>query len=140
MHPGFRWHRLHRQWYVSSSINRMTSGDFSNSFITAFIRSSNCPRYLVPATRLARSRVTTLLPNKHSGNFFLNYSSMPNLLRWQFFLRQAHQLKLDYFSFFCSKSDRPVQFPLSLPTIGSSLPSSAILVRSLPKLSRTGCS
>ena len=46
-----------------SSINKMTSGDFSNSFITAFIRSSNCPRYFVPATKEAKSRVTIRLLN-----------------------------------------------------------------------------
>ena len=44
-----------------SSINKMISLFFSNSFITAFIRSSNCPRYFVPATILARSNVTTRL-------------------------------------------------------------------------------
>ena len=44
-----------------SSINNIMSGFFSNSFITAFILSSNCPLYLVPATTLARSREITLL-------------------------------------------------------------------------------
>ena len=37
------------------------SGDFSNSFITAFILSSNCPLYLVPATKEAKSREIILL-------------------------------------------------------------------------------
>ena len=44
-----------------SSINNIISGDFSNSFITAFILSSNCPLYLVPATNEARSREIILL-------------------------------------------------------------------------------
>ena len=44
-----------------SSIKRMMSSFFSISFITAFILSSNCPLYFVPATILARSNVTTLL-------------------------------------------------------------------------------
>ena len=44
-----------------SSINKMIFSFFSSSFITAFIRSSNWPRYFVPATRLARSNVTTRL-------------------------------------------------------------------------------
>ena len=47
-----------------SSMNKMISSFFSISFITAFIRSSNCPRYFVPATRLAKSSVTTLLSKR----------------------------------------------------------------------------
>ena len=35
----------------SSSMNRMTSFAFSSSFITAFIRSSNWPRYFVPGDK-----------------------------------------------------------------------------------------
>ena len=46
------------------------SSFFSSSFITAFIRSSNCPRYLVPATKLAKSKVTTRLLNKILETFF----------------------------------------------------------------------
>ena len=42
----------------------MTSSFFSSSFITAFMRSSNCPRYFVPATKPAKSKVTTRLLNK----------------------------------------------------------------------------
>ena len=45
-----------------SSINKITSLFFSSSFITAFILSSNWPLYFVPATKLARSSVITLLP------------------------------------------------------------------------------
>ena len=43
---------------------------FSNSFITAFILSSNCPLYLVPATKLAKSRDTILLLNNTLDTFF----------------------------------------------------------------------
>ena len=46
-----------------SSINKMMSGFFCSSFKTAFILSSNCPRYLVPATIEARSKETTRLSN-----------------------------------------------------------------------------
>jgi hypothetical protein len=42
----------------------------SSSFMTAFIRSSNCPRYFVPATRAARSSVTTRLPCRTRETFF----------------------------------------------------------------------
>ena len=44
-----------------SSINTMMSGFFSSSLSTAFMRSSNWPRYLVPATREARSSEMTRL-------------------------------------------------------------------------------
>ena len=54
----------------NSSINRMTSFAFSNSFITAFMRSSNCPRYFVPATNAAMSRVTIRLSNSTLETFF----------------------------------------------------------------------
>jgi hypothetical protein len=43
------------------SMKRMMSSLFSSSFITAFMRSSNWPRYLVPATSEARSSVTMRL-------------------------------------------------------------------------------
>ena len=51
-------------------MKRMTSGDFSNSFITAFMRSSNCPRYFVPATKDATSRVTMRLLKSTRLTFF----------------------------------------------------------------------
>ena len=46
-----------------SSINKITSRFFSSSFIMAFMRSSNWPRYLVPATKAARSSITMRLSN-----------------------------------------------------------------------------
>ncbi|MCY1552913.1 hypothetical protein D9M68_893460 [compost metagenome] len=46
-----------------SSMKRITSLFFSSSFMIAFMRSSNCPRYLVPATSAARSREITRLSN-----------------------------------------------------------------------------
>ena len=113
------------------------SSFFSNSFITAFIRSSNCPRYFVPATRLAKSRVTTRLLNKMRDTFFwmmrkANPSAMADfptpgspISNGLFFLRR---LKI--------WETRSISF--SRPTTGSNFPSSAISVKSLPKLSKTG--
>ncbi len=46
----------------SSSMNRMMSFWRSISSMITLRRSSNCPRYLVPATTLARSSVSNLLP------------------------------------------------------------------------------
>jgi hypothetical protein len=55
-----------------SSMKRITSGLFSSSFITAFMRSSNWPRYLVPATRLAMSSATMRLLKQHAAHFALD--------------------------------------------------------------------
>ncbi len=41
----------------------------SDSLIMAFILSSNCPLYLVPATKLAKSNTTTLLLYKTLETF-----------------------------------------------------------------------
>ena len=121
----------------SSSMNKITSGDFSNSFITAFIRSSNWPRYFVPATNEAKSSVTTRFPNNTRDTFFWTIrKARPSAMAvlptpgspmrtGLFFLRR---LKI--------WATRSISF--SLPTMGSSLPTSAILVKSRPKLSRTG--
>ncbi len=59
----------------SSSINRMMLRSFFTSLTTSFIRSSNSPRYLVPATRLPRSRDSRRLPIRVSGTW-------PSMIRW----------------------------------------------------------
>ena len=51
----------------SSSMNKITSPDFSISSMTAFMRSSNCPRYFVPATMSAMSSEITRLFASNSG-------------------------------------------------------------------------
>ena len=58
----------------SSSMNRMTFLAFLISSITALIRSSNWPRYLVPATINARSKVITRLAANSSGTLPLAIS------------------------------------------------------------------
>ena len=55
----------------SSSRNRMTFSDCRISFITDFSRSSNWPRYLVPATRAPRSSWRSRLPISTSGTSWL---------------------------------------------------------------------
>ena len=121
----------------NSSMNRMTLGDFSNSFITAFIRSSNCPLYLVPATKDARSKVTTRLLNKIRETFFwtmrkANPSAMAVLPT------PGSPIKIGLFFFLRERICATRSISFSRPMIGSSLSSSAILVRSRPKLSKTG--
>ena len=101
------------------------------------MRSSNCPRYLVPATSEAKSRVMTRLLYKIRETFFwtmrkANPSAMALLptpgspmSRGLFFLRRLS---------ICDT--RSISF--SRPTTGSSLSCSANSVRSRPKLSSTG--
>ena len=122
-----------------SSMNRMTSGFFCNSLIMERIRSSNWPRYLVPATTEAISSVTTRLLNKMRDTFFstirsANPSTMADLptpgspiSTGLFFLRRL--------SIWATRS-----ISFSRPTTGSNFPSSAALVKSVPKLSRIGVS
>src|SRR6266850_2302706 len=58
-----------RVW--SSSRNRTTFSDWRISFITAFSRSSNWPRYLVPATSAPRSSCSRRLFTRTSGTSWL---------------------------------------------------------------------
>ncbi|KFM28535.1 hypothetical protein F751_0276, partial [Auxenochlorella protothecoides] len=59
----------------TSSIMRIMSSFCLISSISFFSRSSNSPRYLVPATSRPRSRVTTCLPSIVSG-------TSPAAMRW----------------------------------------------------------
>ena len=59
----------------SSSMNKMMFLLLRISSITAFMRSSNCPRYFVPATMRARSRVMTRLSRRRSG-------TLPATISW----------------------------------------------------------
>ena len=59
----------------SSSMNRMMFRARLISSITALMRSSNWPRYLVPATMRARSRVMTFLSARISG-------TLPEAISW----------------------------------------------------------
>ena len=101
------------------------------------MRSSNCPRYLVPATKDARSKETTRLLKRIRDTFrctirkakpsamaLLPTPGSPINIGLFFFLRERIWLT------------RSISF--SRPTIGSNRPSSAILVKSRPKLSSTG--
>ena len=120
-----------------SSMNKMISSFFSNSFITAFILSSNCPRYFVPATKLAKSSVTTRLLNKLRDTFFLiirkaKPSAIADLPT------PGSPIKSGLFFFLRLKIWETRSISFSRPTTGSSFPSSAISVKSRPKLSKTG--
>ena len=121
----------------SSSMKRMTLGFFSSSVRMVLTRSSNWPRYLVPATREAMSRATTRLFMRVRDTwpctmFMARPSATADLptpgspmSTGLFFLRRLRIWAMRSSSFW-------------RPTTGSSLPSAANLVRSLPKLSSMG--
>ena len=118
-------------------MNKMISSFFSSSFITAFIRSSNCPRYFVPATKLAKSSVTTRLLNKFLDTFFLMIrNAKPSAIAD--FPTPGSPIKSGLFFFLRLKICETRSISFSRPTTGSNLPSSAISVKSRPKLSNTG--
>ena len=121
----------------NSSMNRIVFFARRTSFITALMRSSNWPRYFVPATIMARSSTTMRRSNSNSGTF-------PSTTRWAnpstmavlptpaspsstglFFVRRLRICMVRSISF-------------SRPITGSSLPCRANSVRSRPKLSRAG--
>ena len=120
-----------------SSTKRMMSRLFSNSLRMALIRSSNWPRYLVPATMEPMSSMTTRLSNKVRGTRCCTMrmakpSAMADLPTpgspiniGLFFLRRLR--------IWAMRSNSR-----SRPTMGSRRLSSAALVRSRPKLSKTG--
>ncbi len=80
-----------------SSMKRMMSSFFSNSFITAFMRSSNCPRYFVPGNKLAKSKCYHALVEQNAGYFFLDDAQGQYLRQWQIFLLRALLLRSGLF-------------------------------------------
>ena len=120
-----------------SSIKRMISLFFSSSFIRAFMRSSNCPRYFVPATKLAKSRVTTRLSYKMRDTFLcMIRSARPSAMAD--LPTPGSPIKSGLFFLRLLKICDTLCISASRPTTGSNFPRSAIWVRSLPKLSKTG--
>ena len=120
-----------------SSIKRIISEFFSNSFMTAFILSSNCPLYLVPATKLARSNeIILLLYNTLDTFFFIILIARPSAIAD--FPTPGSPISNGLFFFLLLSIWETLWISTSLPMIGSSSSFSAIDVRSFPKLSRTG--
>ena len=120
-----------------SSMNKITSGVFSSSLITAFIRSSNWPRYFVPATKEAKSSVTTrLLNNTRLTFFWIIRKAKPSAMA--VLPTPGSPISIGLFFFLRERIWATRSISFSRPTIGSNLPSSAIRVKSRPKLSSTG--
>ena len=121
----------------SSSINMMIFPAFLISSITAFIRSSNCPRYFVPATIRAKSSVIRRLSTSISGMTPLAISwASPSAIavlptpaspiRTGLFLVRRHKICI---------TRRISDFR---PTTGSNSPFLASSVKSLPKAFNAG--
>ena len=122
-----------------SSMKRITSGLSFSSLRIVRMRSSNCPRYLVPATTEVISSDTTRLLNKTRDTFFsMMRKASPSTIAdlptpgspistGLFFLRRLN---------ICAS--RSISF--SRPTTGSSRPNSAAFVKSMPNMSIVGVS
>ena len=120
-----------------SSIKTTTLSLSTNSSKIALSLSSNCPRYLVPATTEVKSNETIRLSAKFLGQspwciFIANPSTIAVLPEpgspitiGLFFLRRDKICAILLISF-------------SLPITGSSFPCSANLIKSREKLSNTG--
>ena len=121
----------------NSSINMIIFSERFISSMTAFMRSSNCPLYFVPATIIARSSIITLLSRRFSGiSPFMIFCARPSTIAVLptpasprstglfFVLRESIWMTRSISSF------RPIT--------GSSFPSRARVVRSLPKASNEG--
>ena len=120
-----------------SSMNRITSLFFSSSFMMAFIRSSNWPRYLVPATKAARSRETTRLSNNTLDTLRCTMRrARPSTMA--VLPTPGSPIRIGLFFLRRDRICDTLSISSSLPTMGSSVPISARRVMSLPKLSSTG--
>ena len=120
-----------------SSMKMMTSGFCSISLMSARMRSSNCPRYFVPATTPVKSRVTTRLL-KRIGDVIRFTMSCASPSTIALLPTPGSPMRIGLFFFRLPNISLTRCISFSRPTTGSSLPSAAAFVRSVPKLSSTG--
>ena len=120
-----------------SSMKTMMLGLLSSSLSRARMRSSNCPRYFVPATMAVMSRLTTRLL-KSMGDVLWPAMSCARPSTIALFPTPGSPMSMGLFFFLRPKISTTRCISFSLPTTGSSLPSAAALVRSTEKLSITG--
>ena len=120
-----------------SSIKMITLGFSLSSSTIIFILSSNSPRYFVPATMVLILRETIRLLNNVLATFL-------STIRWAMASTNAvlptpGSPKIIGLFFFLRERTWQIRWiSLSLPIIGSNLPSAAILVRSSPNWSIIG--
>ena len=121
----------------SSSIKTMTSGFLFNSSMIAFILSSNCPLYLVPATIDPMSRLTTLLLSRFLETFlWIILKASPSAIAD--LPTPGSPIRTGLFFFLLARIWETLSISESLPTIGSNFPLFARSVRSLLKESNAG--
>mmetsp|Transcript_23635 Transcript_23635/g.60706 ORF Transcript_23635/g.60706 Transcript_23635/m.60706 type:complete len:229 (-) Transcript_23635:682-1368(-) len=121
----------------TSSIIRMMSSFCLISSISFFRRSSNSPRYFVPATRRPMSRVTTCLPSMVSGTLPSEIScARPSATA--VFPTPGSPIKQGLFLVRRPRIWVTRSISFLRPTTGSRRPSSACLVRLVPYSSRVG--
>ena len=115
----------------------MISGLFSNSVISPLIRSSNCPRYLEPATIAVRSTDTILLLNK-AGEVCCFTISCASPSTIALLPTPGSPMSMGLFFFLRPMISKTLWISCSLPTTGSNFPSLAALVKSVLYLSKNG--
>ncbi len=121
----------------SSSMNRITFLALRTSFITALIRSSNCPRYFVPATIIARSSTTRRRSCRISGTSpEMIRCASPSTIAVLPTPASPRSTGLFFVRRHSTCTTRSIS--RSRPITGSSSPSLASSVRSRPKLSSAG--
>ena len=117
----------------------MISGFFFSSFRMERIRSSNWPRYFVPATTAVISKATTRLSNKMRDTF-LSTIRMARPSTMADFPTPGSPIRIGLFFLRRLRIWARRSISFSRPTTGSSLPSSAAFVMSVLNESRTGVS
>ena len=121
----------------NSSMNNTMSGLALHSSNMAFILSSNCPRYFVPATIEAKSNMYIFLPVSVLG-------ALPSKISWAspstmaVFPTPGSPIRTGLFFFLLDKIWDTRFISISLPTTGSTCSFSTALEISLQKLSKTG--
>ena len=117
----------------------MMSGFSRSSLMMLRMRSSNCPRYFVPATTLDMSRLTMRLPNSTRATFrSLMRVAKPSTMA--LLPTPGSPISTGLFFFLLDRICARRSISVSRPTTGSSLPSLAARVRSKPNLSMAGVS
>ncbi len=121
----------------SSSMNRMTCLFCAISFMTALRRSSNWPRYLVPAITAAMSSDSTRFSRRFSGHSPLAMScASPSTIA--VLPTPGSPMSTGLFFLRRDRTSMTRSISLARPIVGSSCPSAASCVRSRQKWSRAG--
>ena len=122
----------------NSSMNSIRSGSSAAAFNMVFTRFSKSPRYLVPATTDAMSSVMILfLANAGEMVPAAIFSAMPSTIAD--LPTPGSPISIGLFFFRRPRISMTREISSSLPTTGSSLPSAAALVRSMPNSLISSC-